>query len=67
MNTTDLLTTAGLVALWVLAVSAFGLLVLAASYTFENRRRARHEKRIETLYSARCPNDLSNMYGDDPR
>ena len=57
MNTTDLVTTAGLVALW----------VLAASYTFENRRRARHEKRIETLYSARCPNDLSNMYGDDPR
>ena len=67
MNTTDLLTTAGLAALWVLAVSAFGLLVLAASYMFENRRRARHEKRIETLYSARCPNDLSNMYGDDPR
>ena len=67
MNTTDLLTTAGLDALWVLAVSAFGLLVLAASYMFENRRRARHEKRIETLYSARCPNDLSNMYGDDPR
>lgn len=62
MNTTDLVTTAGLVALWVLAVSALGLLVLAASYTFENRRRARHEKRIETLYSARCPADLDNTW-----
>lgn len=62
MNTTDLVTTAGLVALWVLAVSALGLLVLTASYTFENRRRARHEKRIETLYSARCPDDLDNTW-----
>lgn len=60
----DTVIAAGVVALWVLAISALGLVVLAAAYAFENRHHGRKLRRSEDIYSSRCPKDLTNLYGD---
>ena len=58
----DLTHTAGVIALYLIAVEILALVVILAAYTYETRKQARAARRIETLYSARCPADLSNLY-----
>ena len=53
---------AGVAALWFIAVQLLALLVLLAAYVHETRQRARSARHIETLYSARCPDDLDNTW-----
>ena len=53
---------AGVAALWFIAVQLLALLVLLAAYVHETRKRARSARHIETLYSARCPDDLDNTW-----
>ena len=53
---------AGFAALWFIAVQLLALLVLLAAYVHETRKLARSARHIETLYSARCPDDLDNTW-----
>ena len=58
----DLTHAAGVIALYLIAVEILAIVVILAAYTYETRKQARAARRIETLYSARCPDDISNLY-----
>lgn len=63
--TPDLVHAAGVLALAIIAVEILAIVVILAAYTHETRSRARSARRIETLYSAQCPDDITNLWETD--